>query len=507
MARHRMAGCRQCSLPDTCIQPIPMDIKCLGQPEHRPLPLALDLGLTGLGERELPTGPTELPNERHRDAITPGGAQAFRRYAPGNLTRLVADGPQRQHPRHNIFIAADLRLPQHGGMHLEWRDGPAPPDDWGLACIGDRARHHDASEQAAHQFLVLGWCEVSLGPQRRQRASQLLSLGTQVGSELGNGGTTRELCGCFTRVRHRLSRYLPTTLPLGRSPPMVWIHGLIWPLRQTSLVRRSGHLIRLVVGHAGMVRPLCGQHLLEQIPCGRSQRRTKRLDDDPLPARPLDVPAGRCRLAGSQGGPGRPAPAPWFVDHPHLGAATAAAHQARQKGLAMAWGPTCPPGQRARMIHQAGLMRQQLLPTAGGRLPVLMDGRPGIPRPADWAALPRSTLGGRTATPRDQGPRVGRVVQDLRQGRLCRFAPQALPRLPAAVLAPWAQTPVSAAAAQDLRATAEVGEPGEDAVERLLPLEGGVFHNPAVGPTDQARGERLAVGAPLTLALTSGLPP
>ena len=41
----------------------------------------------------------------------------------------------------------------------------------------------------------------------------------------------------------------------------------------------------------------------------------------------------------------------------------------------------------------------------------------------------------------------------------------------------------------------------------MLHLEVGVFHNPAVCPTDQARWERLAVGAPLNLALTSCLHP
>jgi hypothetical protein len=66
-------------MPDTGTQPIPMGIKFLGQPEPRLLPLEFDVGLTWLGARDLPTGPTELPNERHREAITPGCANAFRR--------------------------------------------------------------------------------------------------------------------------------------------------------------------------------------------------------------------------------------------------------------------------------------------------------------------------------------------------------------------------------------------------------------------------------------------
>ncbi len=116
-----------------------------------------------------------------------------------------------------------------------------------------------------------------------------------------------------------------------------------------------------------------------------------------------------------------------------------------------------------------------------------MDGRPGIHRPPDLSSLPRPALGVRTATPVDKGTGVGRVVQDLREGRLRRFAPEDLPRMQAAVLAPWEHNPVIAKAAQDFLATAEAGEPGEDEVERVLHLEVGVFHDPAVCPTDQAR--------------------
>jgi hypothetical protein len=55
-----------------------MDIKCLGQPEYHSLSLEFGLGLQWRGERDLPTGQTELPSERHWDAITAGGANAFR---------------------------------------------------------------------------------------------------------------------------------------------------------------------------------------------------------------------------------------------------------------------------------------------------------------------------------------------------------------------------------------------------------------------------------------------
>ena len=208
---------------------------------------------------------------------------------------------------------------------------------------------------------------------------------------------------------------------------MVWIHRLVLPLRQASLVRCPGHLVRLMWGQAGLVRAWCGQHLLEPSEFGWSPRRQKRFDDDRLQARPIDVQAGGCPIAGGQRRAG--IPARWCVRHAHLGAATAAHHEASSPGMAVAWRPTSPPGQRARMIHHTGLIRQTRLPTDVGRIPVLMDGRPGVHRPPHVSDVPRPALGVRTATPVDKGARVGRVVQDPCEGCLGRVAPEHLPRL------------------------------------------------------------------------------
>ena len=41
----------------------------------------------------------------------------------------------------------------------------------------------------------------------------------------------------------------------------------------------------------------------------------------------------------------------------------------------------------------------------------------------------------------------------------------------------------------------------------MLDLQVGVFHDPAIASTEQARRERLPIRAPLNLALASGLHP
>ena len=51
--------------------------KLLRQPEDRPLPVQFGLRPKLLRERNLPTGPADLPDQRGRDPLTPGGAKPF----------------------------------------------------------------------------------------------------------------------------------------------------------------------------------------------------------------------------------------------------------------------------------------------------------------------------------------------------------------------------------------------------------------------------------------------
>ena len=95
----------------------------------------------------------------------------------------------------------------------------------------------------------------------------------------------------------------------------------------------------------------------------------------------------------------------------------------------MARRPACPPGKCARIIQQTGLIREKLLPTNIGRIRILMDRRPSVHRPPPLTGLPRPALGVWTATPIHKGAGIGRVVQDLRDRRVCRFPPEHMPRV------------------------------------------------------------------------------
>jgi hypothetical protein len=98
-------------------------------------------------------------------------------------------------------------------------------------------------------------------------------------------------------------------------------------------------------------------------------------------------------------------------------------------------------------------------------------------------------------------------MEDLDEGRLGRFAPEQLPRLQTAVLAPGQQHAVIAETPQDLLTTAEAREAGKDERQGVLYRQVRVFDHSACCEPNPARGERLAVGALGDLALPPSVHP
>ena len=97
-------------MPDTCIQPISVDSKFLGQSKHRPLSFALRLGLQWRGEGDVATRPADLPDECDGHPRAAGRSEAFCCEAHGHLAILAARGPKSQYPLHDVLVAAHLRL-------------------------------------------------------------------------------------------------------------------------------------------------------------------------------------------------------------------------------------------------------------------------------------------------------------------------------------------------------------------------------------------------------------
>src|ERR671932_1289311 len=72
------------------------------------------------------------------------------------------------------------------------------------------------------------------------------------------------------------------------------------------------------------------------------------------------------------------------------------------------------------------LIGHELLPTHVGRIPPLVDRRPGLERPAALPRLAGAPVGMALFAPIDKGPRIRGVMQDLAQGGLRGFAPEQL---------------------------------------------------------------------------------
>src|SRR5215471_9715205 len=234
---------------------------------------------------------------------------------------------------------------------------------------------------------------------------------------------------------------------------MVRVHRLVLPLGQAGLVCRTGHLVRIIVPQTGLVRALRGQHLVEQIQCGRRQGRKKGLHDGLLQARPINVQARGGPIARRERG--TRVAALRLVGHVHLVAAAATDHKAREEGRAMAGCPPSALGKRACIVPETRLIGEKLLPTNVGGIGILMDGWPGPQRAPLLAGLAWPPLGVRPAPAIDKGPRVGGVVQDLRNRGVRRFAPEHLPRVQATVLAARHEHAVITQAAEHFLAAPE----------------------------------------------------
>jgi hypothetical protein len=137
-------------------------------------------------------------------------------------------------------------------------------------------------------------------------------------------------------------------------------------------------------------------------------------------------------------------------------------------------------GKRARIVPEARLIGEKLLPTNICGIGILVDGGPGLQRAPLLAGLARPPLGVWPAPPVDKGPRVGGVVQDLRNRGVRRFAPEHLSGVQAAVLAARHEHAVIAQAAEDFLAAAKRGEAGEDELQGLADLAVGVFDDLAI---------------------------
>ena len=84
-------------------------------------------------------------------------------------------------------------------------------------------------------------------------------------------------------------------------------------------------------------------------------------------------------------------------------------------------------------------------------------------------------------TPVDKGPRIGRIMQDLDECRLCWFAPEQVPRMESPMLASWQQNPIIAQTAEDFLTTAECDKAGKNEVEGMVHLLVWVFDHLALG--------------------------
>src|SRR5215471_10638282 len=106
----------------------------------------------------------------------------------------------------------DIGLPEDRRMHLEERDRPAHPDDFGFHHIRHWAGHQDVAYQTAEQFLLLGGGKMAPRPQRWQTLAEGLELGAHGGRELGRWWLVRIPAGGSAGVRNSLEGHLP--LPL-----------------------------------------------------------------------------------------------------------------------------------------------------------------------------------------------------------------------------------------------------------------------------------------------------
>src|SRR5215469_14124287 len=190
-----------------------------------------------------------------------------------------------------------------------------------------------------------------------------------------------------------------------------------------------------------------------------------------------------------------------FIDHPHLIATAPTDHEASEKRLALARCPTRPPGKGARIICQAGLVRQKLLPTDVGWIHTQMKAVPLFHRPLRTSPLPWTPLRVEGFTPIDKCPGVGGIMEHLAQGGRGRFAPTHLSGLSPSQLASRQYNAIITQAPQDLMTTAQRGEARKDELKRVLNLCVRVFNYLATFQSDQASWQGLTVGAALNLAL------
>src|SRR5262252_1007574 len=79
VADHSMAGGRQGSIADTCVEPIAMHSQLLGQAKHRPLLLKLCLGPELFREGDVAPRPANLTYQSRRNTFAPGRTEALHR--------------------------------------------------------------------------------------------------------------------------------------------------------------------------------------------------------------------------------------------------------------------------------------------------------------------------------------------------------------------------------------------------------------------------------------------
>src|SRR5215471_7379607 len=259
---------------------------------------------------------------------------------------------------------------------------------------------------------------------------------------------------------------------------MVGIDRLILALGQPGLVFRTSNLLGILLHDVGIVGALRGQDLVQQIELRWRQGRKERRDHHRLQVGPIDMQTRRCPVAGGEGR--TRIAALRLVGDPHLVATAATDDEAGQERGALAWGASGLLRKGAGVICEPGLVSEELVPMNVRRIDALVHRRPRLERPSALPRPARTPVGMPPFAPMDKGARIRRVMQDLAQGGLRRFAPEQLARMESPMLAPWQAYPVITQTAEDFLATAEGRKAGKDQVESMLDLLVRIFDHRAV---------------------------